>query len=233
MDNKCPKCGAKLKKTNWKPNCSECGVNILYYGIEDRLSADAKKAEAEFARLNAKTTNMKKTLAGSPLAITRLVFVFIPLVILILPIAKVNLSVPFLETSSHTLTLISILTKSSVGGFLALAESAVIGNASRLFGLSIIMIFAAIAFGVLNFFVTLTGAASAKCSKSVFCNIIACLLMLASLVLCAAALSAAAKTNIDFFSGSISVCAIIGTLLFLINICLSAAVSKKLKSQQQ
>ena len=37
MDNKCPK----------------CGCNIMYYNMEQRLDADAEKAEAEWAKVDA------------------------------------------------------------------------------------------------------------------------------------------------------------------------------------
>ena len=30
----CPKCGYKLKLTDWKPNCPKCGINLNYYGLE-------------------------------------------------------------------------------------------------------------------------------------------------------------------------------------------------------
>ena len=32
---KCPKCGRKLTLFDWKPNCPECGVNLVYYGMEE------------------------------------------------------------------------------------------------------------------------------------------------------------------------------------------------------
>lgn len=47
MDNKCPKCGKKLSFFYMKQNCPECGANLLYYGIEERLAADAEKAQKE------------------------------------------------------------------------------------------------------------------------------------------------------------------------------------------
>lgn len=31
MDNKCPKCGKKLSVFYLKPECPECGCNIMYY----------------------------------------------------------------------------------------------------------------------------------------------------------------------------------------------------------
>ncbi len=52
MDNKCPKCGNKLKFLYVKQNCPECGCDLLYYNMEERLEADAQKAEAEFAALD-------------------------------------------------------------------------------------------------------------------------------------------------------------------------------------
>ena len=51
MDNRCPKCGKKLKITYIKPECPECGCDINYYDYENRLEQDAIKAEAEFEKL--------------------------------------------------------------------------------------------------------------------------------------------------------------------------------------
>lgn len=48
MDNRCPKCGKKLKLTYLKPECPDCGCDINYYDYENRLEQDAIKAEAEF-----------------------------------------------------------------------------------------------------------------------------------------------------------------------------------------
>lgn len=53
MDNKCPKCGAKLRLFDFKPECPKCGCNIMYYNMEQRLDADAEKAEAEWAKVDA------------------------------------------------------------------------------------------------------------------------------------------------------------------------------------
>lgn len=47
MDNKCPKCKEKLSVFYMKQSCPKCGANLLYYGIEDRLAEDAKKAQKE------------------------------------------------------------------------------------------------------------------------------------------------------------------------------------------
>lgn len=51
MDNKCPKCGEKLRLFYLKENCPKCGANIMYYDMERRLEEDAKKAEEEYEKL--------------------------------------------------------------------------------------------------------------------------------------------------------------------------------------
>ena len=57
MENKCPKCGAKLSVFYLKPECPKCGCNIMNYNMEERLEADADKAE----KLLAKFKKKKKT----------------------------------------------------------------------------------------------------------------------------------------------------------------------------
>ncbi len=51
MDNKCPKCGEKLSLFYVKSTCPKCGCDIMYYNMEERLEADAEKAEAEWAKV--------------------------------------------------------------------------------------------------------------------------------------------------------------------------------------
>ena len=43
----CPKCGYKLKLTDWKPNCPKCGINLNYYGLEEKLQEEADVAEID------------------------------------------------------------------------------------------------------------------------------------------------------------------------------------------
>ena len=50
--DKCPKCGKKLSIFYAKPNCPECGCDILFYEMDKRLEEDAIRAEKEFAILD-------------------------------------------------------------------------------------------------------------------------------------------------------------------------------------
>lgn len=52
MDSKCPKCGKKLSIFYVKQCCPECGCNLMYYNMENRLEKDAQKAEKEWANIN-------------------------------------------------------------------------------------------------------------------------------------------------------------------------------------
>lgn len=52
MENTCPKCGEKLSVFYLKQNCPKCGCDLLYYNMEQRLEADAEKAEKEYAALD-------------------------------------------------------------------------------------------------------------------------------------------------------------------------------------
>ena len=91
----CPKCGGKLKLTDWRPNCPHCGVNMVYYGMEERLLLDADKAEAEHARTQPRIDRLKAAFVGSKLAIARIVFSVLPIAALFLPIAKFAFKAPY------------------------------------------------------------------------------------------------------------------------------------------
>lgn len=47
MSNRCPKCNEKLSPLYMKQTCPKCGVNLMYYKLDERLEADAKQAEKE------------------------------------------------------------------------------------------------------------------------------------------------------------------------------------------
>lgn len=103
----CPKCGYKLKLRDIKPECPECGVNVVYYKIEDRLREDADKAELEQAKFQPKMDRLKASVFGSPLAIIRLVLMILLIVSLLLPLAKIRTDLPF-GTSDITVNLVAI-----------------------------------------------------------------------------------------------------------------------------
>lgn len=85
MSSRCPKCNEKLKSTYLKQNCPKCGVNMLYYKLDEQLEADAKKAAKEVAAVNHFVDILKRSAIGSPLNIIRLILFFTPLASMCLP----------------------------------------------------------------------------------------------------------------------------------------------------
>lgn len=84
--SKCPKCGGKIKATYLKQDCPHCGVNLLYYQMDERLKADAEKAQKEVDAVTKFGDMIKSSTIASPLHIIRLVLFFTPLASMCLPV---------------------------------------------------------------------------------------------------------------------------------------------------
>ena len=55
----CPKCGYHLRMIDIKADCPKCGVNLIYYNHQERLDADADKAEEEHIKFQPKIDRVK------------------------------------------------------------------------------------------------------------------------------------------------------------------------------
>ena len=116
MAEYCPKCNYKLKLTDWRPECPKCGVNVMYYGIEDRLREEADRAEYQHAKSQPKYDRLKFSLIGHPLSIVRIVLGLLPIVATLLPMGTVNYVLPYLERNA-SVNLVSIITFIIDNGF--------------------------------------------------------------------------------------------------------------------
>ncbi len=116
MAEYCPKCNYKLKITDWRPECPKCGVNVMYYGIEDRLREEADKAEYQHAKSQPKFDRLKFSLIGHPLSIVRIVLGLLPIVATLLPMGSVQYVLPY-ATKDATVNLVSIITFIIDNGF--------------------------------------------------------------------------------------------------------------------
>lgn len=85
MSDKCPKCQTKLSPFYMKEYCPKCKVNLLYYGLEDRLEVDAAQAKKEVDAVNRFVGILKSSSVVHPLLIVRLVLFFTPLASMCLP----------------------------------------------------------------------------------------------------------------------------------------------------
>lgn len=110
MASYCQKCGYKLSMIDIKPECPVCGINLVYYGMEESLKKEADKAEFEHAVLQPRFDRLKAATIGSPIAIVRLVFGLLPLLATLIPMAKVSVTLPYF-TENITVNIVSIITK--------------------------------------------------------------------------------------------------------------------------
>lgn len=150
----CPKCNYKLKLTDWRPECPKCGVNVMYYGIEDRLRAEADAAELQHAKSQPKFDRLKFALIGHPLSIVRIVLGLLPIVATLLPSGTVHYILPFVD-KTETVNLISIITFIINNGFdvdllMKLLGSDVIGTGMIMWAVAVVSL-------VLMVLVTLVG----------------------------------------------------------------------------
>lgn len=135
---KCPKCGRKLTIFDWKPNCPDCGVNLVYYGMEERLMAEADAAEAEHARTQKKMDRLKAAFISSPLTIIRIVLSILPIAALLLPLADIKFSGPFIAERTSTidlLKLIDVVPNLDFGGLILMMGSNIAAIGSGFLGL--------------------------------------------------------------------------------------------------
>ncbi len=88
MSSKCPKCGGKLKAAYFKETCPHCGVNLLYYKLDERLAADAEQAAAEVEKAEHLIDMIRRSTVGTPLHIIRLILFFTPLLSMCLPLYR-------------------------------------------------------------------------------------------------------------------------------------------------
>ena len=91
----CPKCNYKLRLRDWRPECPKCGVNVVYYGIEDSLRAEADAAEYEHAKSQPKYDRLKASVYGHPLSIVKLIVGLLPIVATLLPMGTLSYVLPY------------------------------------------------------------------------------------------------------------------------------------------
>lgn len=88
----CPKCNHKLSPLDWRQNCPNCGVNLMFYGFEDRFYSDAKYAEMGFAKVRVKWARVKAALIGGKIQIARLCLSLLPLLVAAIPLGGAELA---------------------------------------------------------------------------------------------------------------------------------------------
>ena len=234
---KCPKCGKELTILNFRAECPACGVNIPNYDWERRLEEDADKAEMAFARLHYKTSNFKSATVGSPLRIIRLVCTFLPLIALVLPLAKYSIELPFFSKNS-SLTFLSVALKifgdtGLIGHMINLTKGEVLGQLSADLLISVAGMFLAVVFGVLNFFVLLIAAFNLHWRFNVILNALAACSFAAGYYYLRQFFMLNSGVSVNVVSGSMSFAFFVGIALFLLNMTLNIIVGLSFRKQKR
>ncbi len=138
----CPKCGRKLKITDLKPTCPGCGINLLYYKIEERLEVDAINAELEHAKTQKKIDRVKAATIGSPLAIARLVLLVLVVGTLFLPLASLRMVGPFFDDTItfNALELYNKVSAMDFDGLFTMLSSPLLGKSVIFLAVSMVTI---------------------------------------------------------------------------------------------
>ncbi len=206
---KCPKCGRKLTLLDWRPNCPGCGVNIVYYNLDERLQDEADVAEAEHAKLQKRIDRLKAAFIGSKLTIIRIVLSILPIATLLLPLAKVHFESAVIhggsvDTDISLISLIDIISNLNFDHLFTMMGSGILGNAFlgyliALGGLALSLVF------VLVSLIALMAACGPKGNiRNIILNSMTIVFAIVSIVGFNMFSKGITAVFPDFFSGSIS-----------------------------
>ena len=124
---KCPSCGRVLHITDWKQDCPGCGVNLVYFGSNERLLEESEKAEIEHAKHQPSIDRAKVAFFGSAPAIIRIILHILPIGALFLP-----LFIQHLSSMVYRKNIIDIYKSLNDTGFRTVIKNALSGKAEAI-----------------------------------------------------------------------------------------------------
>lgn len=95
----CPKCDYKLKITDWRQKCPNCGANLILFDLQERLMKEADVAEVQQYHFQKKVDRLKFSFVGSKYAIIRIVTSLLPVLGILIPFVKVSTDAPLSKFS--------------------------------------------------------------------------------------------------------------------------------------
>lgn len=203
---KCPKCGRKLTLFDWKPNCPGCGVNLVYYGMEERLLDEADAAEAEHARLQKRIDRLKASFVGSKLTVIRIILSILPIATLLLPLCTVTYSGPFIEEVTKNIgliELINIITSLDIDALLTMLGSGIVGTSFIGYAGALVTLLLSVVFIVLSLLMLMLACSPKGNPRNITLNIITIALAVASPIFFNIFATNISAVFPDFISGKI------------------------------
>lgn len=232
MAEYCPKCNYKLKLTDWRPECPKCGVNVMYYGIEDRLREEADRAEYQHAKSQPKYDRLKFSLIGHPLSIVRIVLGLLPIVATLLPMGTVNYVLPYLERNA-SVNLVSIITFIVDNGFdvdliLKTLGSDLVGTGMIFWAVSLVCLVLMVVLTLVGFFLLTLSAAPKGIVRNITIPVIGIVLATVSFVSYNLMINNLTEALPGIFTGTVNPAAyIVAVLLFAVIIAVNVIYKKK------
>ena len=232
----CPKCHGILNFWDIKAECPYCGVNIPNYNWEESLDADAEKAEKSWAKFRKFTGNLKSALFGNVFRIVRFACTFLPLVVLILPLANYTLNLPFFGEDSSNFTLLDFsmntLLSLNWGSLIGLMPAETMGTPVTMLIAAILLTYLAIVFGVLNFVFVLLKAPSLKAGANVVLCVLSTLSFATAGILFTSSVTQIGTTSAAFIDGSVQFGLFVGIALFALNVVLNVLINHSFKKER-
>jgi hypothetical protein len=232
----CPNCYEILNFWDIKAECPHCGVNIPNFNWEGRLDEDAENAAKAWVKFRRFTGNFKSALFGSKLRILRFICTFLPLLALVLPLASYSITLPFIGESQQSFTLLDFTLNKFLTldwfSLINLSGAEHLGTATLLIILSVLLLYLAVVFGVLNFLFVLIKAPSLKAGTNIVLCVLSDLCFILPGIFFTAATNMVADTSAPFINGSIQFGLLVGIALFTLNVVLNSIVNKTMKKQR-
>ncbi len=202
----CPKCGYKLRLIDWRPTCPKCGVNLVYYGMEETLLNDADKAETEHARFQKRIDRLKASFIGSKLTIARIVLSILPIAALMLPLASVTYSGPFIEqttTNVNAIEIYNLVSSLDFDALFTMIGSSLLGTSFIGYAGSLVCVLLSLVFVIVSLLMLTIACGRRGNSRNITLNSIAIILAVASIVFFNLFSSNISAVFPEFISGSI------------------------------
>lgn len=222
---KCPKCGRKLTLLDWRPNCPGCGVNIVYYNLDERLQDEADVAEAEHARLQKRIDRLKASFIGSKLTIARIFLSILPIATLLLPLANVNFSAAVIHggtvnTDISLISLINVVSNLNFDHLFTMIGSELLGNAFLGYLIALGALALSLVFVLVSLFALMAACGPKGNIRNIILNSVTILLAVVSIFGFNMFSKGITAVFPDFFTGKISygIFVYIAALLLLLGI---------------
>ena len=233
----CPNCYAILNFWDIKAECPHCGVNIPNFNWEGRLNEDAEKAEIAWVKFRKFTGNFKSALFGNKLRILRFICTFLPLVALVLPLADYSVSLPYINCTNQAFTLLDFTLNTLLtlnwGSLISLAGVQTLGTPLLLVMLSVLLLYLAVVFGVLNFIFVLLKAPSLKAGANIVLCVLSDICFILPGIFFTTATSIIADTSAVIVTGGVQFGLFVGIALFTLNVILNTLVNKSMRLQRK